>query len=524
MIESLLRPYFTHGLFFAYCHAVILAYVTYTLWQFHNWLPVHHHEAWQEFESRAQHTRGVIGLFLLVGIAGTFWGLLRIAGGGSDPKLFQEALKSGISTAFPVGLMGLLLALVFNFLADSLEQRKTRQISAFISTGSESIADAVRAGLREGTAELTSRILELTNSLEPVRTLEGTLRGALEPTVRELGSQLQEATKLLAEQGDRLEKQTGAILGASAELTLTAKAMEKALASIGDAAEKAPIALEATRAASEAAASLLESNRTALAESAASNRRSLEAAAGAMNEIRSGIDSARQSLLALPEQLSLNVAEKIAISLREVTAEARTQLGAVGSEAIKIIENTNSQGFRFSNESRVRLEELVSDHIAKVGRLAGEFTDLHNRALNVQEVLRDQVQAILTATGEDFSHRVAAAVKSSISPLQEVGPHASALADSFRETSSQLGARTVDAVSKLSESSQKIVRAGQEASATVNGALAPVLTELERFRTTAERISRNLVGPTGPTVATPVAGLPQGPVGRKKKHWWDWSS
>jgi hypothetical protein len=163
-----------------------------------------------------------INLFLLVGIAGTLFGLFEFAfraydamtSQAVDPndriRLLGEYLSLSMSKAFPVGFMGLVLTFIFQIIA-AFPERKLRQ----------SLSEATRKALgkrREESKSQASVVLEsaaaIRDSLKPLNDLKLTLTESIQPVVKEFGTRLDQSLGLVKTQFDETQKTTASLKGA----------------------------------------------------------------------------------------------------------------------------------------------------------------------------------------------------------------------------------------------------------------------------------------------------------------------
>ena len=200
LIESVVKAYWEQARYFAIGHGVLTIFVAWSLisfagWKFDDEPPS---TSWQQFEIRTNFIRGLIGLFLIIGIAGTCLGLWEVAsaldrsgaivspapvpsvtltatpdiGATAQSDRTIRLLFSGIAKAFPVGFVGLLLTLVANLAADLVERSKRKQIEASL----DSVEDPV--------------LERLTKLLEPLASLGAVLGRSLQPVITKLAETL----------------------------------------------------------------------------------------------------------------------------------------------------------------------------------------------------------------------------------------------------------------------------------------------------------------------------------------------
>ena len=144
----------------------------------------------------------LINLFLVVGIAGTVFGLFRFAKdpAATVPATLGEALRVALETAFPVVFVGLLLY-VGGYVAASWTEKRLR----------DALTDATERALlaRRGVAK--SQAALITEALQPLKNLDDTLSHALAPAITKFDESLALTRALLTSQRTTLDSAVGAL-------------------------------------------------------------------------------------------------------------------------------------------------------------------------------------------------------------------------------------------------------------------------------------------------------------------------
>lgn len=374
-ISELFRSYITYAWPFAFLHAIVVLFVVLDLSAMSKeirWL-----KGWeqdptvarsccaavlQQFvaESERWGTRGVfvpmtdfsdrldsyvsgkvdslhshINLFLIVGVAGTFFAMFKFAvsvtATGVAPETISRLLATGLATAFPVGFVGLLLSVVFHFVAYRWENRLSLEVN-----------DATRNAMRLRQQAGKGVLEQIQESLAPLQNLQETLQGSLQPVIEGFRSQLGATSKLIEDQIQPLSKAVGAFSAAVDGLAKPSQAL-------ADAARELPSSLqESTRVQAE--------NRAVLVESAQFVRETsvvFQEASGAFKDatvqwhslpadLRAGFEEQLERMSTTASKLWNGSSEELFASLKPACAilEASAASLGVGASALSAIPQT----------------------------------------------------------------------------------------------------------------------------------------------------------------------------------------
>jgi hypothetical protein len=163
-----------------------------------------------------------INLFLLVGVAGTLFGLFEfgfrahVALTSEDVeasdriRLLGEYLSLSMSKAFPVGFVGLVLTFLFQIIAAFPERRLRETLSEAtrkalvkrkeVSMSQASVALASAAAIRE--------------ALQPLSDLKVTLKKSIRPLLKQFGIRLDQSLTLVKTQFEEIQSTTASLKGA----------------------------------------------------------------------------------------------------------------------------------------------------------------------------------------------------------------------------------------------------------------------------------------------------------------------
>lgn len=324
VIQSLFHAYVTDAQAFAAAHAIIALLVVGTLISFAQWkfddepTPT----IWQQFDIRTNFVHGLIGLFLIIGIAGTFLGLWDVASNlrpssdltaaGMPAEASQRAnetvalLLRGIAKAFPVGFVGLVLTFVANLIAGAIEAVKRRRIEAYMNT----VGDP-----------LTAKLVE---ALGPVANLSKTLESGLSPVIRELERTLKPIPIVMASQRDELANAKTALTEAAEALKESGRQISASVTGLKEMAETSHAALEAAKALSGGIRSYFASIASKLDQATERATHAFNTYDGAIATMTESVYAAADSFQKFPSELREEVTTAMVESYNQ-SSEAREE-------------------------------------------------------------------------------------------------------------------------------------------------------------------------------------------------------
>ena len=335
VIQSLFEAYIEDAQWFAAAHAVVALLVIATLisfarWKFDDEPPP---TIWQQFEIRVNFVHGLIGLFLIIGIAGTFLGLWDVASNlrpsaeltsaGTQAEAAQRAnetitlLLRGIAKAFPVGFVGLVLTFFANLIVGWIETLKRRRIEAFM----DEVGDP-----------LTAKLVE---ALGPVANLSTTLEKGLSPVIRELEQTLKPIPIVMASQRDELANAKTALTEAAVALKESGQQISASVTGLKEMAETSHAALEAAKALSGGIRSYFASIASKLDQATERATHAFNTYDGAITTMTESVYAAADSFRKFPSELREEVKTAMVFSYNESSKareEALTDLYAAARQ------------------------------------------------------------------------------------------------------------------------------------------------------------------------------------------------
>ena len=173
-----------------------------------------------------------INMLLIVGIAGSLFGLFEfanssshglsdIANGKGVQVNFSELLASSMAKAFPVGFVGLALMLLFQVWATVPESRLRQAVVAAIGRAVEER----RKLCRSQAAIVEAAVMSIGQAMKPLENLESTLARTITPVVEEFAKQMEGSLALL-------KKQFDALTGASFKIDEAVNAVERSVVAV----------------------------------------------------------------------------------------------------------------------------------------------------------------------------------------------------------------------------------------------------------------------------------------------------
>jgi hypothetical protein len=438
---------------FAVVHGVLLVVVLSFFRGLVLWKPARGERPLAEFDSRTQHLRGVIGLFLLVGIAGTFyalWGLRR----GLEGREISEAL----APAFPVGLVGLALTFVFSLSLDFYESRKRLaieldqegaaaspkvQLQRAIDRLPERLAIVLREDRLALTQEIDSGIQSIRGALEPVADLQGTLSRTLEPVVRQLAASLDQATGLLRAQGERLNADARTLADAANALGAAAEDTRSAVSQLSKASASA---VEGQRAAKKLIGETQETlgeARTTLATFAKTTGDLFRTVGEQLDLAGRGLEEALHGLRQAPEDLR-RVLQGATDALRR---ETQDQLEVSLTRINEGIAGGATHLVGVLDQCQKQVEEIV-------GTTQSAFAHLNR----YQEQVAAQTREAIVNLSSSFAEAVQERATTALLPLDQIAAAAASSRISLEQGEARLQVGMSDLQIALSDQMKQVVQ------------------------------------------------------------------
>lgn len=380
-------------------------------------------------------------LLLIIGIAGTMFGVFEFAYSASDVlagtsvadsvTVLSQRLSQSMAKAFPVGVIGLFLMFIFQSVTGHYEHRLQEAISHATQA-----ALIKRAGVVISPTEVIQEAaVAIRRGLEPLADLRLTLSESVRPVVEALAQRLDEALRIVRTQFEELRTTTAGMNQAAGDIRDLVSDMRLETASLKQLLERAPEVLERIVTLQAEQERMLESAaaRTAamLEESA---RHVLELQRRTQQEVEQAIARLKTSadiIAALPEDVhalhraAAKEVERVARDAWDTHAEAFAEnLHAEYSTLLSAIESQVEALPKRLGEAAEALHHLASSLRVT---LTEEFKKAVEEALRIAE---GHVNTILLDRYPDALDQVAAMTTS----LQELTGNVQAIQKSYDDT------------------------------------------------------------------------------------------
>jgi hypothetical protein len=247
-----------------------------------------------------------INMLLIVGIAGSLFGLFEFANSSSHGLTditngkgaqvnFSELLANSMAKAFPVGFVGLVLMLIFQVWATVPESRLRHAVAGAIGRAVEER----RKLCRSQAAIVEAAVVSIGQAMKPLENLESTLARTITPVVSEFAKQMEGSLAFF-------KKQFDALTGAATKIDEAVNAVERNIRILEETAGRLDVTLKAAPAVLAASIELQKEQVVAFQQFKAT---SLEAQA----QLRDALGAFERQLLDVTDlyRTSLNKTESV---------------------------------------------------------------------------------------------------------------------------------------------------------------------------------------------------------------------
>jgi hypothetical protein len=392
--------------------------------------------------ARADFIRGIIGMFLVVGIAGTFYGLFQFAiqtldkTPGTPMQPVEAALKAAMAKAFPVGFFGLAYTLIFHLTLDAIEFTRTHYKT-------RAVANRQNPPTYDQIVELLEEARLLRGGLQPIADLGTTIEKGLQPVTLDLHETLAATTRVLEDQGTRLEAGKDALINAAGQIAASAHALTQSAKDVIELTAHAKSAAAAAIEVSERAArslTLVNRHTATLAKSAGET---LTLASGTFKSAADQAATITERLKEIPDALSTKVAEVIKTPVEEglrryenavftaissAFAPIQTQLGAVVEKEATMNRSVEStlHNVERSNEKLAALvtqgvHELTGSYKATLDETVGELIETTAAAARDTKSTNAKTTADMELATSETKAALGAITQSATGELERLG-------------------------------------------------------------------------------------------------------
>ncbi len=459
-------------------------------------------------------------LFLLVGIAGTLFGVFEFAFQGSAALSREGAdrvlelgklLSTSMAKAFPVGFVGL-LATFFAQLWATRPEDKLR--SALLEATRKALKK--RGEYCKTQSQIVSEAVDrIDKAMKPLENLEKTLKETIEPVITAFGERLDQSLKLLGEQFSQLREITGGVKETVKSLQAGVSSLKEVPKSLDSLLKKAPAVLEN-----------LDKVREHQLKSLQAFDASLESHKEQAAQISAALNETLQSLKTLPEEVisrsetTLNKVIEQSVSLwskmsgefsdrlhrdyqglLEVISDRAGNIEGSVSSTLEQIQQMNQQTSEATEKMRGLPDKLSDALNNSFSQMRDEARIAWNQRMNdfvatVQEEYTNYVSSIQKRAGEiegsirtvsDEVRRV-----SQESQLLLIGPVAQIIDNAKQDVSEWLSNANLELANRYSQAREDILFLSEKLNGTVSQIKA-VQDEFNLWLKSAEQ-ARDMVG------------------------------
>lgn len=330
-----------------------------------------------EIQSTVDEVAARVNMLLLVGIAGTLFGVFEFAARATavqGDRLSQIGfiLTESVAKAFPVGFIGLMLMLTVRL-----------AVASPVANVHAAVSDATRRALEHrGAVSLTladSIGAAIADAMRPVSTLDTTV-SHLQPILTTLGERLDASLSLVKTQFAAIDQGTDRFIGATADLRESATAMTTTATRLEEILRATPALLASSE-------KLQQLYQQTFQEIGASFRSNLEEAAVIAASLRRVCESAE----VVPELVVRNTAEAVKPVIEQFVADAA---GAWQSVLQRLSEKLAREHAAIREQTRgemIEIQDAVRAAASEWERVARET------APRVTEPLRVALEGITAA-------------------------------------------------------------------------------------------------------------------------------
>lgn len=408
-----------------------------------------------------------VNLFLIIGIAGTFFALFEFA--FVAPKILQEelglvqlsnALNHSLAKAFPVGFIGLVATIAGHVLVS----RPEGQLRMALSEATQSALTARRVARR-------NPIEAIEKALEPIRNLDQMLGQSMQLVIDRFSAQLAQTSDLIQKQFATLDQSVGSFRDTAESL----KGSTRHLADLMQAVPQVLLQVNQVSQASHAQIQKLETMTVVMTQAIEDSTGSLRSAAADLSNIPSQLgDNLRQQLEGWTRQSATQwdrTCQEFLQGLQGQTASCVSQIQSATASLERAAQALEVERLNTADILRKVTEDSLKNLAAEARRHLGELdTALRERYPQAAEQLGEMSQRIsqmLKLTGE--------AVKALTRHAQEL----KSVEEKWQVVNRELDG-SVDKLARLSwEGFQKSMRDGANRLAHIDDNTGEILSRID---------------------------------------------
>lgn len=361
-----------------------------------------------------------INMLLIVGIAGSLFGLFEFAIYGSE-KLgqlatgkgsvteFSTLLSTSMAKAFPVGFMGLALMLVFQIAAVFPENRLRRAVVSSIGFAVEER----RKLCRSQAAIVQDAVRSIGEAMRPLENLQGTLQSSIMPVVQEFGNQMENSLQFFRGQFD-------ALAGATTKIDQAVRGIETNIHILEEASSRLDQTLKAAPDVLENSVRLQKEQETAFLQFQETNRETQKQVRASLDEFAARLtsvtvvykealdavgaklgDFAEQSVSALEERAK-SIYSSLSTSVTGAIENGAQSLAGLRSQFIDTIGQLEEILAKVKQSQAAQVEGFQTSLDAIDGRVTQLSIQVLDRFTMALAGLREQATSLLSASTSEI--------------------------------------------------------------------------------------------------------------------------
>lgn len=380
-----------------------------------------------------------VNLFLIVGVAGTFFAMYSFVGGENllalDAKAISKRLNEGLAQALPVGFVGLALTFVFHFAAFYAENGFRKAVT-----------QAAQRAMSKRSESAVGSLDKLDKALAPLEHLENTLALSLTPVIEGFREQLEKTSGLIEGQIQPLQTTIGSFKVAVEALQEPSKALLEAAKTMPQALQKVHEVQAESLKQLEKTATLVEKLSVDVRESAESLR------------------NAATGLQTVPAEISKNFSEGLD-QMTQAAVAANGQLASAYQNGVTNIQQASIKAWaNLCDEVKAGFDPAAT----QIGNAARLLEESAQKLAELPDSVSKHVEASLSRLDEGMKHTMLDLSKDVHKTWKDTGDRFATETQTqvvglFQEMSSA----TKNSTEQLGEASNSLGRFAQGAEATL---------------------------------------------------------
>jgi archaellum component FlaC len=314
-----------------------------------------------------------VSLFLLVGIAGTFFGMFGLASvtGETKPNELYSVFLAGLSNALPVGFFGVALTVVGQLVCGGVAERLRDAADAAVLAASHRAGNSQIASLASIDASLRTATDLLAQSLRPLAGVESVLADSLKPVIEKLDANLEGTQRDLKTHFESISAVLERFRGDLVKLETPVEHLSEASRAMVSAVSRIDEMVVRMEAGVQSKAEEFSTLHAALAASV----ERLDTSAKAIEAFPSAVSREVTSALATVNSDWRQIVQGYTESVARVTVSSNQQIASAAQVASQSIESAAGTLHQFSENAGVRLSRGIAEGAEALKK---PLSDLHD--------------------------------------------------------------------------------------------------------------------------------------------------